>query len=213
MPNVGIFASGHVAASSPIAATFQQSDIDTATLSTYTFSAQPIGAASATRRVVVGVSRRLPRAINSATIGGVSATIDADASASNNRVSLISAVVPTGTTATVTITLQSNADRCGIGVWTLDGGSPTGAAGDASGDPANMSVTTIAGDVVISCAMINGTGSSFTWSDADERYDQNIETDIYHTGADTTAVGILTEPSVDVTPNSTNMVATSAGYR
>jgi len=86
----------------------------TSALTTYSFTSVSIGAASATRRVIVLVHGRSGtnlRTISSATIGGVAATIDAQITSSSGGTSLagiISATVPTGTTATVAITFSGS---------------------------------------------------------------------------------------------------------
>ena len=100
---------------------------DTSGTTTVSFTNADIGAASATRRVIVLVHGRFgsdPRVINSASIGGVSATIDAQIGAYSGGTSMagiISATVPTGTTATVSITFSGNTFDCAIHVLALDG--------------------------------------------------------------------------------------------
>ena len=213
MARAGIFGSARVAGGPGSPVTFQGSAVDTSDQSSYTFAARPIGAPSATRRVVVALASRIGRAVSSATIGGVSATVDVDQSASSNRVTFISAVVPSGTTADVSVTFASSTSRCGIGVWTLAAGSPTGQTSTASGDPAGLAVTTVAGQVVIAAAMINSAGTSFSWAGATERYDELVETlDIFHTGADVVASGVSTVITVDASPGASGLVAAAAAY-
>lgn len=192
---------------------FLQSVVDTADLTTYTFSAQPIGTASATRRVVVSVERRLNRAISSASIGGVTASIDADASDPSNRMSIISAVVPTGTTADVVITFSSGAINCGIGMWRLSDGAPTGQiATSASTQPANLDVTTAVGDIVIAAGGVNSSGTTFTWSGADERFDEVVQSLVCHTGADVIASGALTSITLTPSTGTTTLAACAVAY-
>lgn len=94
--------------------------------STYTFSSTSIGAASVSRLVVVtvGFCDRIGtgRTISSATIGGVTATINTqinDAASTAPGVGIVSAVVPTGTTGDVVINFSGLVHGCGIGVFTL----------------------------------------------------------------------------------------------
>lgn len=98
----------------------------TSGLTTYSFTSVSIGAASATRRVIVlvhGRSGTSSRTISSATIGGIAATIDATitSSASGSTIAgIISATVPTGTTATVAITFSGSMFDAAIYPLALD---------------------------------------------------------------------------------------------
>jgi hypothetical protein len=193
--------------------TFHQSAFDAADLTTYTFASQPIGTASATRRVIVSISTNSTRTISSVTIGGVSATIDATNTLSGTgHVAIASAVVPTGTTASVVVTLDSAGLGMGIGVWTLVGASPTGMVATGNGDPTNLTVTTTAGDVVIAYAFTSGVGTAlFAWSVASERFEEDVySTTTTHSGADATAVGSSTAVSVD--PSASTTVGVAAAY-
>lgn len=184
----------------PFEATFQQSAVSAADQSTYTFAAQPIGTASPTRRVVVALGWAAAAAVtlSSITIGGVAATVNADSGpfTGNRRVVFASAVVPTGTTADVVVTLSGTAVRCGIGVWSLTKGAATGQT-DATVDISvgNLDVTTQAGDVVLAsgyASAASGTVST-AWTGATERYDAAIENSFNTvTGADVVAAGTTT---------------------
>jgi len=207
---VGIIAASRQVGGGGITATFQASAVDAADLTTYTFSSQPIGTASATRRVVVGVTSRSTN-VSSITIGGVSATLDNDYAFSSNRATIASAVVPTGTTANVVVTFAAATTRCGLGVWTLNSGSPTGQTGTGNGTAPSATVTTTTGDVVIAASIENGTvGSTATWTGATERYDQTVESDLGHTGADTVASGSSTNVSIAWSATSGSVIAAAA---
>jgi hypothetical protein len=212
---VGIVASAHApdeGGGDPIEGAFWQSATNSADLTIYTFSAQPIGTAAEGRRVVVGIGTNSTRTVSSVTIGGVSASIDATHFVSGDgRVAIASAVVPTGTTADVVVTLDSGALGCGIGVWTLTGGAPTGHVDSGGGDPIGLDVSTAAGDVVI--AYVAGIANQvFTWTGATERFEEDLySTTTAHAGADVVAVGALT--SFSVNPAASDMVAVAAGYR
>jgi len=212
MPRAGIFGSAHVAASG-ITATFRASAVDAADLTTYTFSSQPIGTASGTRRVVVSIGTNSTRTISSVTIGGVSATVNATNTLSGTaHVALASAVVPTGTTADVVVTLDAAGLGMGIGVWTLTSGAATGQTASGNGDPTNLTVTTTAGDIVIAYAFTSGiTTALFVWSVATERFEEDVySTTTTHSGADAVAVGSSTAVSVD--PSGTTTVGVAAAY-
>lgn len=94
--------------------------------STYTFSSTSIGAASVSRLVVVTVGfcdrTGTGRTISSATIGGVTATINTqinDAASTAPGVAIIQAVVPTGTSGDIVINFSGSIHSCGIGVFAL----------------------------------------------------------------------------------------------
>ena len=162
-------------AGASLTSTFQTGASSISDLTTYTFSAQAIGAASVNRRVVVfaGWAAGGALTISTATIGGVTATVDGAVALGTNRaLSAISAVVPTGTTADVVITLSAGAVRLGIGVWTLDGqpSTPTGQTDSSSLISDTLSVTTGTDEFVLSAALSSiDTGTTIVWTGATER--------------------------------------------
>ena len=220
MAGAGIFASARVASGGgSISATFQNSTGDAADLSSYTFLTQPIGTASASRRVVVAASlRNTSRDISALTIGGVSAARDAQSGASANWCQIWSAVVPTGTTADVVVTVSGGtAGFCGIGVWSLSGGAPTGqnATSNINSGTLVQSVTTVTGDVVIGVAAFRAstTGPKCTWNTATEQYDIDVDTAIrMHSGADAVAAGSSTDMGLTVSAFSADASACAAAY-
>ena len=120
----------YTAGSVPFAFTATTSSVTNAT--TYTFSAVDIGAADTNRMVVVAISTSsnasTVRTVSSATIGGVRATVHVQArlaAASFRSVHLISAVVPTGTTGDVVITMSGTMARMAIAVYRSIPGSTT----------------------------------------------------------------------------------------
>lgn len=201
---LGVLASARV--SSTLTFTYQTAAVDSVDRTAYTFSAQAIGTAATSRRVVVAISWRYSSpapAISSVTIGGVSATVHASVmtgDGGSNAVAIASAVVPTGTSADVVVTFASTSTRCGIGVWTLpNGGSYTGQSAGAQGNTnLSVDVTTVAGQGVIAAVMSLGSSTATsTWTGADERYDAAIEgTNIYHSGADRSATSTTTTVQV-----------------
>lgn len=149
-----------------------------ADLTTYTFAAQPLGAAAADRYIVVGVQRRPAATVSAVTVGGVSATQVVTATNSDNAVSLWIAAVPTGTTGDVVVTLSTGVLRCAIQVYRLTGiaspvpyhtvtGSGTGTASGALNIPA--------GGVAIGCAVQGTTTTAATWAGLTEDYDAQVE--------------------------------------
>lgn len=169
---------------SPASISFIGTTDDSTNQTTYTFAGAAIGAADATRRVVVafhwystGIS------ISSATIGGVSATIHAQVQSSpgtnGGHCGLLSALVPTGTTATIAVTLSGAATRAEIGVFRAINetvASPFAMATDAtiSSGHVDPNVNTGNGGWVICCAGLatNGaTGATAAFTGVTEDYD------------------------------------------
>jgi hypothetical protein len=83
-----------------------------------------IGAANAARYVLVGIcARRLgggTATLNSATIGGVAATICIQGEADGNQLAIIGALVPTGTTATIATAWSQTMTDVGFATYTCD---------------------------------------------------------------------------------------------
>jgi hypothetical protein len=192
---------GFVAAVRPsgtVAITATDDSVSAAGASTYTFSAQSLGAEAADRKVIVGFGFRAttdqtPR-INSVTIGGVAAT---EVTKCVNRVStrgviaIYIADVPTGLTGDVVITLSRAATRCGLQVWSMTGcdmSAPTDVAADSSitgtgANPLSMSIDVLKKGGVVACCYGSGLGvpATFTWSGVTEDSDTNVDAATNHT--------------------------------
>lgn len=165
--------------------------------STYTFSNADIGAAASDRLVIVAVhaafSGGTNRTITSATIGGISATIDYAGTNTDARgFTFLSAIVPTGTTATIVLNFSGNLLRLGIGVYRLTKYTsrvPRDTASSFRDDNANNISDTInvyGGGVVIGMSFSgdDANGGNVTWSGLTENYDGTIESSLfYYSGA------------------------------
>lgn len=171
------------------AVNFLQANANTSTLTTYTFSGENIGTASGGRYVFVGVTGRsvVGGGIASATIGGITATIDVsvvNSSSNYTTAGIIKAAVPTGTTGDVVITFSSEQLRCGIGVWyapSISTATPTSTGSSTAAAPtANMDVND--GGFIVACAY-NATTSTATWTNLTEQYDATIVAGAQHSGA------------------------------
>lgn len=109
-----------------MARTFLQAASSSSDATTYTFSSQNIGTAAGDRHIVCfSASRGVGTlAVNSVTIGGVSATQAAENDRTSggvtNSASLDIAAVPTGTTGDVVVTYSGGMLRAGISLWRLD---------------------------------------------------------------------------------------------
>lgn len=144
---------------------------------TYTFTGRAIGAASASRFVVVGVvgAAAASRTISSVTIGGSAATLIVKRDAIAQPTALYGLVVAAGTTADIVVTFSGTMLRCSVFVYALTALASTvpvatGNNGGASGTTTNITAVTatasgfaimVSGNVVSEGATL---GSSLTWS-------------------------------------------------
>ena len=151
--------------------------LDTSDSTTYTFTNRAIGSADSNRIVVVSIHTidTGANSVSSATIGGISATIVANAqhNPTNFAVSsLFYAVVPTGTTATIVANLAASAFRCYAGVWTIYGALSSSPRdfGTATGNPSAVSgIDVPAGGVVVAAASVQNPGvTGITWTNASD---------------------------------------------
>lgn len=177
---------------------------DNTAVTTHTFAGTSIGAASATRLVVVGIDNLSGAAPSSVTIAGVSASLVSGSSIANGspHVSFWQASVPTGTTGTITVNLTS-AGSAWIGVFaiydllsTTRTDAATDATTGASGVLTFASLTVSANGVAVGYA--NSTtvgGGTWTWTTMTERFD-DASTGASHSGATyTTTAGATISPT------------------
>lgn len=168
--------------------TYNTTVSSTTNSTSYTFSSVNIGTAASNRLVVIVVLGRptvvASRIINSATIGGVSATLVSNES-SGNPAAIISAVITSGTTADVVINWNSSMDNCVISSYSLYDLNSTTAASSVAAQGASAWVS---GKITVELSVqkdgisIGGvttsatTGTPATWSGLTEDYDQVVET-------------------------------------
>jgi hypothetical protein len=147
-----------------------------------TFSAQAIGAADPTRRVVVTVTNFSGTiGLSSATIGGIAATIHiSQGDGFIESSAIISALVPTGTTADIVLTFSGTPYDVTANVYRQINetvSSPYATAFDLISDINGILTTTIDipanGMLYAVAAVYTGTTSSYTWVGAIERNDIN----------------------------------------
>lgn len=175
-----------VAASVPPSISFISQAEITADQASYSFTSQSIDAADATRRVVVAVHWMYAGAgtdtvLNSATIGGVAATIHVQTnngtSSSPDGIAIISALVPTGTTATIDLTFNATCSRAYIGVYSAlneAGSSPTATASDntLTGSTLNLNLNVTAGGWLMAAVTESSNLTpTNTWTGVSENYD------------------------------------------
>lgn len=161
------------------------------TLTTYTFAGCAIGTPDASRLVVVGIGASnggtVFHPVSSVTIGGVNATFlcEADASGSSgsgvtSHAELWAAMVPTGTTATIVVTMSGAEDRCFIGTWALrflQSNTPVGTASQYGTDGnTSVNVNVPAKGVVIGVCYNTVCTGNITWTGITENYDNLLAT-------------------------------------
>lgn len=159
--------------------------------------------------------------LQTVTVGGVALTRRVvvlrefyGSSGSLGYAAIWSGVVPTGSTATISLKFQTNSSRgCDIGIWALyDANSSTPfttASATASGNTAiTLSRTVQANDFgVVAATGCYGTGGSFSYTNATERYDlvRSLPTTTQYTvvrsGADFTALSAQSPRNITITPS------------
>jgi len=186
-----------------MAATVQFTDntASTSDLTTYTFTDRAIGTAAATRVVIVGVGFFASGAsVASMTIGGISAAMQQAQVFTNGGDEIWTAVVPTGTTATIVITFSSGANRCAIGVWSAYGtsGATKYDGANATGTVSSTTAVDIpAGGVAVGFGYSNSNTTS-TWSGLTEDFDTTAESRNY-TGASDAFATLQSGPTISNT--------------
>lgn len=171
----------------PISFTHIGTVSDSTTQTTYTYTAAAIGVADPTRRVVIFFHWQVTNSaltVNSATIGGIAATIHTQTTTGptsaqgDTGCAILSALVPTGTTANVVVTLSGAASRSLIGVTTQYNESITAPFNVMAPDN-TMSSGVLSATMNIpeqglnyaACTGAGASGGSWTWSGNTERYD------------------------------------------
>jgi hypothetical protein len=195
--------------------TFTDSSVNSGSATTYTFSSQAIGTASADRVVVVGTSGGAGNTnpVSSMTIGGVSA-VKAIGIVNSTGTEIWYATVTSGTTASVVVNWGAAKNRCGIGVWALTGVTGVGATNTSTSSTATLTVSGRTKDIVL--AVYGGKDhASVTFTGLTEDYDEDISGagSQYQAGGSKklTATGSNT---ITVTPNTgaTEVAAVSAVF-
>lgn len=190
--------------------TYQTAAASAFSTSTPSFASLTIGTADPTRVVIVGLGFSKSSGswganpISSVTIGGVSATQVGSQVLTpvgvDTVVSFYIAAVPTGTTATVAVTLAANTQRGFVSVWSatnLMSSTPTAtnsATGTSSGPSASLTIPSLG----FGLGFVMGRGASNTWTNLTERNDQAVGADTA-SGADSTTAGT---PTISTTTNS-----------
>ncbi len=178
--------------SSAYTQTFLQAAALTTDLTTYTFSAQNLGAADAARCIVAAIHSRATLTtaftISSVTINAVSASIPLQISntASNaNVVGFAIAAVPTGTSGDVVVVLSRAGVRAAVALWSTTGlpcgESPNDTDSSTATNPSVLLNVPANGFALGACSI--GGNSTTTWTGLAEDYDAVSESALNYTGA------------------------------
>ncbi len=155
---------------------------DVTNASSYSLVGTSIGTAAADRVVFVAAhwGGVFDTALSSATIGGIAATINIAVSGdggTNRMVAIFSAAVPTGTTATIALTMSGSTNRMHIEVYAVTGFSSVGDAqsstpGAAGTADQTLTLTVTDGGGAIAARTINdSTTGTNAWSGVTEDSD------------------------------------------
>ena len=133
-------------ASSPPAISFRSSYGDTANATTYTFVGCDLGPPDPTREIFITVEWYsggvAVRSLNSVTIGGVTATLEAGANNSaGSAVRCAWAAVPSGATGDIALTFSGAAGNCNIAVYSVINRATYGSGATDSGSQIKTGTT------------------------------------------------------------------------
>lgn len=190
---------------------------------TYSATGVSIGAAASDRMVfglVVWTKASTPSSLTSATIGGVAATIHAQnkvASVTGLSAAIISALVPTGTTATISLTFSAAASP-GVGVYRVTGLLSATALdvislGGAISSPYNDTIDVAGQGILLFGGTIYGAGVGFTIGGATEDFDINVATSTRMFGSSIAVATTEFSHAVSLTPGGTAGAIVAASFR
>lgn len=177
---------------------------------TWSYSNAPIGVADDASRLVVACVKGMRDAggtISSATIGGVAATVIEGASVANGSEFIIAAVVPTGTTATVTVNWSITQVGTRIAVYVLrwlKSTTPVSTARSTTVSSLAITINTISppsNSIVIAHTNAQN-NTTWTWSGTaglQENFGSNSGSVYNHSGASAMFPAPLTTPTIIAT--------------
>lgn len=153
-------------------------------ISTFTYSAQALGAEDATRQIIVAVGGQkgvggtgIPTSV---TVAGVSATqvsgVSADGTNFTMGTSLWVATVPTGTTGDIVVTYPATMSRMSFAAYRMVNGNATPAStgnnsDTVSGTTLTASPTIPASSIFIVAGTTGNTGGTISWTNATEDFE------------------------------------------
>jgi hypothetical protein len=193
----------------PVTIEFTDSAVSGSNLTTYTFSSVDIGSAETGRRIVVVTQgREVNPAVSSITINSVSAALvyaDHLDGGSSWPIEIWSAVVPTGTSVTISLVFTLGCAAAGIGVFKVMNAAATASAtvgNNATGtSKATATIDVPAHGGVISYAACFGGSSTWTLASVTEGFDETVEGADTHAGGQNTYATAQSSLDVGATPS------------
>lgn len=177
-----------------MALSFLQTNGDATDLTTYTFSAENLGAANAERFIICGIEGRSndggARTISSVTIGGQSATINIQTHVSGNTAAIAIAKVPSGATGDVVVVWSSTMGNAVIALYRATNVTST-TANDTLTSTANPLTDTIdinAGGICVAISKSDFGSDSAVWTGLTEDFDEADSTGNDKSGASDTFI-------------------------
>lgn len=170
-------------------------------LTTYTFNACDFGAEDANRQIIIVVSHRNTAGISvaSATIGGVTATIDIQ-NTGQEAAAIIRATVPTGSTGTVVVALSALSLRMGVAIYRVVAPSLTAGNTSAFASGTSQTITVPNNSAIISGGTALSGGGSWTGLTADASY--AVEGSVYQVSASSGIISSGGSQTFNHTPTS-----------
>jgi hypothetical protein len=155
--------------------------------------------------------------VSSATIGGVAATIQAQASddPASDVLALMTAPVPAGTTGTISVTASRGCVRAGLGVWAMTGAAsetPYDIRTASNSDPLTVALDVPASGAVVGVSGFGNASSAATWTNLSEDFDTAMESGYSISGAHQAFSAAQTDLSITADPASasvTTLIAAS----
>jgi hypothetical protein len=161
----------------PPTGAFLQQTSATGSATQHTFATQNIGAAHAERIIVCAIcADTTPVTLSSATIGGITAAIDVQNDDATEFAAVISAAVPTGTTATVVLNFANAALDVSIALYRfvgLNSQTPTATTSNDD-DPTASTINVSANGFIVGCASFDADTTAITTVGVTENYDADI---------------------------------------
>ena len=198
----------------PLVLTYQGETEDTADGTVFTFAGEAIGTAAADRRVhvLIGASGNVGT-ITGVTIGGITAAITVQAQDGSAKAGIATALVPTGTTASVVITFDATQGRCHIGVFSSTGLSSNTPldTGTSTADPATDTLASAPGGFCLALGVSVAT-TTVAWTAITEQYDVQVEATATMSGASIVTTGATVSPSGDYAAPGADAIAVFATW-
>lgn len=191
--------------------TFLQTNGSATNLTTYTFTAENLGAASSDRKIIVAITGRssdgAARSISTVTIGGVSASIAVQQSTNGNESGIAIASVPTGTSGDIVIVFSNTMGNCDIGTFSTTGVSsdtPTD-SGASTANPGTYDLDVTAGGVAVAISSVDIESANMnTWAGLTERWDAQQSSSNNWSGASDAFATTQTNLTVSATRTSSS---------